>query len=381
MRKALNATLNERDKPIEVIQANAGLIEERSKQLEALCHNKIRDHVAVKGALEGEQITKFWIQANKKRKPWDTIPALCKLDSPIDNPVLERKTERMAEIVYKYHNSLQTEGLVTDLMDDDFNEVLNHLTPKVTQPDKNNLAKYITRDEVQQAIKDLPDGKAPRTDGIPHELWKILDEKFKTDIKHGNPAFDVVKLLNLVYNDIEKYRVDPDLGFSDGWMCLIYKKGEATEIGNYRPITILNTDYKIMTRVLTTQITKVVPYLIHPDQAGFMKGRSIADQTDLTRIMLDRSKADKQNGVIVCLDQEKAYDKICHDFIWRTLEKLNFPDHFTKTVRSLYEDGHTVVIINGEISKAYAITQGVRQGDPLSCLIFNLAIESLAQML
>ena len=164
-------------------------------------------------------------------------------------------------------------------------------------------------------------------------------------------------------------------------MCPLYKKGEMTEISNYRPITVLNTDYKIMTRALTTRLTKAVPDLIHPDQAGFMRGRRIEDQTELIKLMLDSCEANETNGAIVCLDQEKAYDKVRHDFIWKTLEKFDFPKHFIDTVKALYQSGETVIIINGVISKPYRVTRGVRQGDPLSCLIFNLAIESLASML
>jgi len=164
-------------------------------------------------------------------------------------------------------------------------------------------------------------------------------------------------------------------------MCPLYKKGDTTEISNYRPITILNTDYKIMTRALTTRLTEVVPDLIHPDQAGFMRGRRIEDQTELIKMVLDNCEANETNGVIVCLDQEKAYDKVRHDFIWKTLDTFDFPKHFTNTIRALYENGETVIIINGVISTPYKVTRGVRQGDPLSCLIFNLAIESLASML
>src|SRR5882762_289027 len=97
--------------------------------------------------------------------------------------------------------------------------------------------------------------------------------------------------------------------------------------------------------------------------------------------MTHTCEADTVNGTIVCLDQEKAYDKIAHPFLWATLEKLNFPTHFINTIKSLYQYAQTKVIINGEVSTSFLILHGVRQGDPLSCLLFNLAIESLASML
>ena len=85
--------------------------------------------------------------------------------------------------------------------------------------------------------------------------------------------------------------------------------------------------------------------------------------------------------MIISLDQEKAYDKICHDYLWKTLEKFNLPNNFIRTVKFLYESAQTVVIINGVVSIPFWVLRGVRQGDPLSCLLFNIAIEPLAIML
>lgn len=87
----------------------------------------------------------------------------------------------------------------------------------------------------------------------------------------------------------------------------------------------------------------------------------------------------RKNGVIIGLDQEKAYDKVCHDYLWKTLAKYNIPNCFIKTVKSLYENARTVVIINGVTSAPFNVSRGVRQGDPLSCLLFNIAIEPLAK--
>ena len=93
-------------------------------------------------------------------------------------------------------------------------------------------------------------------------------------------------------------------------MCPLYKKKDKRQIANYRPITILNSDYKIFTKALAVKLAKTVPKIIHENQAGFIPGRSIFDQVKLTRLVLDYAEAVDENGVIVGLDQEKAYDKI-----------------------------------------------------------------------
>ena len=86
----------------------------------------------------------------------------------------------------------------------------------------------------------------------------------------------------------------------------------------------------------------------------------------------------ESNGAIVTLDQEKVYDKIQHDYLWETLECMDIPPIFINTVKELYKNTFTRVAINGELSSPYQVTRGVRQGDPLSCTLFNLAIEPLA---
>lgn len=86
----------------------------------------------------------------------------------------------------------------------------------------------------------------------------------------------------------------------------------------------------------------------------------------------------EEDRVIVALNQEKAYDKIDHKYMLATLHTFHMPDIFINTIAALYQHAKTKVIINGVCSDTYPITGGVQQGDPLSCLLFNLAIEPLA---
>jgi Reverse transcriptase (RNA-dependent DNA polymerase) len=81
------------------------------------------------------------------------------------------------------------------------------------------------------------------------------------------------------------------------------------------------------------------------------------------------------------LDQEKAYDKIDHVYLWQTLQKFGVPEEFIKTVQVLYQTAETQIMVNGHLSSPWQITRGVHQGDPLSCLLLDLAIEPLAASL
>jgi hypothetical protein len=121
-------------------------------------------------------------------------------------------------------------------------------------------------------------------------------------------------------------------------MCPIFKTKDATDIANYRPITVLNTDYKIFTKALNTKLARVAPHLIHKDQAGFMNGWSVADQISLCEEMVEYAEDELQNGAIVALDQEKAYDKTSDNYLWQTLSCRGIPKSYINIVRSLYTE-------------------------------------------
>ncbi len=97
--------------------------------------------------------------------------------------------------------------------------------------------------------------------------------------------------------------------------------------------------------------------------------------------MTDLCEITNQDRVIITLDQEKVYNKIRHDYLWRVLEQMNIPHNLVNTIKSLYSQAETTVILNGEMSRKFQVTRGVHQGDPLSCLLFNLAIKPMSHIL
>lgn len=106
-----------------------------------------------------------------------------------------------------------------------------------------------------------------------------------------------------------------------------------------------------------------------------MPKRSIYDQTKLTELTIKHCESQKQNGIILALDQEKAYDRIDHEYLWQTLKAYNFTEKTIKKLQNLYKGAKTSIRINGCVTEPFEIHRGVRQGDPLSCLLYNIAIE------
>ena len=305
----------------------------------------------------------------KETKPRNPIH---RLKIPNTNPLqYERNSKRMAELARAHHDTLQDEDTAPNIDNEELaaktHRALSVIPENQRLPNAENttMNAKITEEQISKALHLTKDGTATGLDGCPYELWKAL-KKRHDKLKHKSvPTFDITKTLTYLFRDIQEHGIDKRTNFNTGWMCPLFKKKDPTEIKNYRPITLLNTDYKILTKVLALQLMDHIRQMIHPDQAGFIPNRSIFDHIRLAKAILNYTDITKENGAIVALDQEKAYDKIKHNYLW-------------KTIKALYTNAYTKVAINGVMSEPFLVRRGVRQGDPLSCALFDLAIEPLA---
>ncbi len=147
-----------------------------------------------------------------------------------------------------------------------------------------------------------------------------LNDKHEAHKKVNKPSFDIIRTMTLVFQDIQSNGVNEKADIALGWMCPIFKKKDRMDISNYRPITILNTDYKILTKVLVLQLIDEMGKLIHDDQTGFVTKRSIHNNIRLATSIINYTEITETNGAIIALDQEKAYDRIRHDYLWTMLD-------------------------------------------------------------
>lgn len=363
----------------------AGVIGEHIRNLEYRRHEKARMTVKVTDRLGGETIGPYLTALNAHRPPKEILH---RLRVPGPGPaVYTTSTKKMTKIARNHHNTLQDED--APWAPERRNLTIENITEAIEEKDRLNdqdaerMGRRIEKQEVIDALKASASAKAPGLDGIPYEFWAALKKRddMQREREPQDHDFDVMKALTTVFNDVEDFGVVDKTEFAEGWMYPLYKKKDRTDIANYRPITLLNTDYKVFTKVLASRLAKIAHKMVNKAQAGFIPDRSIADQIRLAQLMTDYCEATEENGMIVCLDQEKAYDKIKHDYLWITLCSYGLPEHFIDIVRSLYSSARTKVMVNGELSAQFNVTRGVRQGDPLSCLLFNLAIKPLANLL
>ena len=147
---------------------------------------------------------------------------------------------------------------------------------------------------------------------------------------------------------------------------------------NWRPISLTNTDYKILAKALALRIQHVLNEVINEDQVGYLKGRNIATIIRFIDDVIEMILYNKQTGGIVALDYCKAFDSIDKTFLQKSFEVFGFGVEFQKWVKVLMESNYSSVQHNGWLSEWFPTESGIRQGCPFSPLCFILAVEILA---
>ena len=164
-------------------------------------------------------------------------------------------------------------------------------------------------------------------------------------------------------------------------ITLLKKGGRhiGSDLDDYRPITLLNTELKILARVLANCLQLVISNLIGPEQNYAVKGRSIQDNLHLVREVLEGLKDDTK-AMLISLDQAKAFDKVDNQFLATVLETAGFKPGFCKWISMMYQNPQAVVQVNEQCLEALAIEWSIQQGRPLS-LLYVLALEPLLHRL
>jgi hypothetical protein len=237
--------------------------------------------------------------------------------------------------------------------------------PTLNEENKNALDMQIDITDVANAILELPNGKAPGSDGFPVDFYKAFWPKIK------NELFDSIQ------HAIKSGEMSIDQ--KRGVLTLIPKKDKDIRLlKNWRPLTLLNTDYKIFAKVMATKLQEVLPLLISNDQNGCMKGRSTFSNIRSTIDVISYVNENNLHGILTYIDFHKAFDTVSWQFMHQVLKKMNFGKYFRGCIKVLYNNIESCVMNNGNASTFFKPTRGIRQGCPISANIFILIVEILA---
>lgn len=211
----------------------------------------------------------------------------------------------------------------------------------------------------------MPNNKAPGPDGFPIEFykhfWAIIAPLFNRMIKEIKQNSGFPENMNIATISL-----------------LLKPNKDPTLPSSYRPISLINADIKLISKVLAQRIEKVTASIIHPDQTGFMKGRHASSNTRRLFNLMHYSTLQQPGTIIATLDAEKAFNRVNWKFLFATLRRFGFGESFINWIKILYTSPSATVVTNRLTSQSFTLHRGTRQGCPLSPSLFAIFIEPLA---
>jgi hypothetical protein len=278
------------------------------------------------------------------------------------NGVLEQDPRRITQLVAQHWAGVSSAPPIHQVAEQQVLAAVQAVGVTVADPDfLGNLA--VTEEEVGVALSAMKPGRAPGLDGIPVEFYR----RYKAEL---------VPVFAALFSAIGSMGKVPQC-FLDGLLVILHKKGDRSDANNYRPITLLGTDYRLLAKVLGNRLRDALGSIIGNEQTAFLPGREIGENVLLLQLLDDLLQVRRESAVVAFLDFCKAYDTISRPFLLHVMETMGVGPGFLQWTRLLLTDTKAVAKVNGWVSTRVCFKAGVRQGCPLAPLLYLFIAHAL----
>lgn len=225
-----------------------------------------------------------------------------------------------------------------------------------------------TADEVKATIDDMPSDKAPGPDGFTgaffKSCWEIVNDDFMEALNSlfhlNSQSFHLLNSANII---------------------LLPKKNDAIKVTDYRPISLIHNIAKIFSKLLANRLAPLLGSMVSNCQSAFIKKRSIHDNFLYVQNTVRRLHSQKLPTLFLKLDIHKAFDTVNWSYLLELMQAMGFGQRWREWISILFCTATSVVLLNGQHGPSFRHGRGVRQGDPLSPMLFILAMDPLQRLL
>ena len=316
----------------------------------------------VKWHEEGERSSKYFLGLEKRNSLRKSVVVL-KTDDRIltqTNSILKAFTNNLTDRYNTCHDMPRSA--------DEF--IGRNVSTKLSDAESRALDLPLSYEELSEAVQKIKKGKSPGSNGYTSTFFKHFWGKLGPFLYR---AYSYC---------LKKNKMIPS--HREGVITMIPKVGKPPDnIKAWRPITLLNTDFKIISSAIATRLQRVAGKLTDKSQTAYIKGRYIGENTRLVFDVIHKLTKEDKTGYIMSADFEAAFDSLSWDFVARVMRCCNFGPEFLKLVSLIYmcNDNFSRIMLNGYLGEKMFLKCGIRQGDPVSGYLFNLAVNVLANQI
>ncbi|KAI3509571.1 hypothetical protein L1887_24947 [Cichorium endivia] len=311
----------------------------------------LKQKARVKWAVEGDENTKFFHGYINCKNRKNTITGLM-VNGKWVSSVDEVKGE-----VFRYFKNKFSETWPSRP------KIVSRHFKSISMMEAIKLEAPFTMEEIKDALWACGCDKAPGPDGFNFKFIKNYWDMLKSDVMNCVLHFDKFGTLAR--------------GCNSSFITLVPKVKDPSSLSDYRPISLIGCVYKIISKILAIRLKKVIGKVISDVQSAYVEGRNILDGPLVINELYAWAKKVKRKILLFKVDFEKAFDNVNWEFLDSTLSQMGFGTKWRLWIRGCLQSSRASVLINGSPTEEFAISKGVRQGDPLSPFLFIIAMEGL----